>query len=58
MEFNITIREIGGSKGIIIPLALLKHFKIEQVGTTITIRDETNKKGQPYATFWKKEEKE
>ena len=54
MKFERKTFEIGGSIAVIIPTDLAMHLGICS-NQEIILQDEENKKGQKYASFWKKE---
>jgi antitoxin component of MazEF toxin-antitoxin module len=54
MDYDKKIQAMGdGSAGILIPADLLKWLDL-QLGDEVMLRDEVNKRGQRYASFWKK----
>ena len=54
MKFERKVLEIGGSIAIIIPRDMAEYLDLK-INTDVILQDEENKKGQKYASFWKKE---
>jgi len=55
MDIEKKIIQIGdGSAGLLIPIELLKYLNLE-LGDPVILRDDVNKRGQKFVSFWKKE---
>ena len=54
MEYEKTIRDVGGSLGLILPLELCKYLGLEK-GDIVIIKDENKKHGK-FLSMWKKKE--
>ena len=54
MQYEKKVIKIGNSLGVIVPTDLATYLNLE-FDSNIIIQDEENKKGQKYASFWKKE---
>ena len=54
MDFEKNIIPLGdGSAGFLVPADLLNYLGLK-VGDEIILRDDTNKRGQKFVSFWPK----